>query len=133
MLCRRARKCLELIRQLFPICRSMTGNGLRRSLAKLGELLPLSTHEMPTGTEVFDWTVPREWNIRDAYIKDGAGRRVVDFKRNNLHVVNYRAPVNARMSLKRGDSSPDHNGLASRARPSSTPKTEGEKRWREQL
>jgi aminopeptidase-like protein len=91
---------LELIRELFPICRSVTGNGLRRSLAKLGELVPLSTHEIPTGTEVFDWTVPKEWNIRDAYIKDGAGRRVVDFKQNNLHVVNYSAPVNARMSLK---------------------------------
>jgi aminopeptidase-like protein len=91
---------LELIRELFPICRSITGNELRRSLAKLGELLPLSTHEIATGTEVFDWTVPREWNIRDAYIKDGAGRRVVDFKKNNLHVLNYSAPVNARMSLK---------------------------------
>ena len=91
---------LELIRELFPICRSITGNGLRRSLAKLGELLPLATHEVATGTEVFDWTVPKEWNIRDAYIKDAAGRRVVDFKQNNLHVVNYSAPVNARMSLK---------------------------------
>jgi aminopeptidase-like protein len=91
---------LELIRELFPICRSITGNGLRRSLAKLDQLLPLSTHEIPTGTEVFDWTVPKEWNIRDAYIKDGAGRRLVDFKKNNLHVVNYSAPINARMSLK---------------------------------
>lgn len=90
---------LELIRELYPICRSITGDGLRRSLAKLAELVPLATHEIATGTEVFDWTVPKEWNIRDAYIKDSAGRRVVDFQRNNLHVVNYSAPVSAHMSL----------------------------------
>ena len=90
---------LKLIRELFPICRSITGNGLRQSLAKLGELLPLSIHEIASGTEVFDWTIPKEWNIRDAYIKDSAGQRVVDFQRNNLHVVNYSAPISARMSL----------------------------------
>jgi aminopeptidase-like protein len=88
-----------LIRQLFPICRSITGDGTRQSLAKLGESLPLTIHEVETGTEVFDWTIPKEWNIRDAYIKDSSGHRVVDFQQNNLHVVNYSAPVNARMSL----------------------------------
>jgi len=91
---------LGLIRELYPICRSITGDGLRQSLAKLAELIPLATHEIPTGTEIFDWTVPNEWNIRDAYIKDAAGRRVVDFQQNNLHVVNYSAPVSARMSLE---------------------------------
>jgi aminopeptidase-like protein len=90
---------LKLIRELFPICRSITGNGLRQSLAKLRELLPLSIHEIASGTEVFDWTIPKEWNIRDAYIKDSTGHRVVDFRQNNLHVVNYSAPVSARMSL----------------------------------
>jgi aminopeptidase-like protein len=90
---------IALIRELFPICRSITGDGLRQSLAKLGEFFPLTTHEVATGTEVFDWTVPKEWNIRDAYIKDSSERRVVDFRQNNLHVVNYSMPVSARMSL----------------------------------
>jgi aminopeptidase-like protein len=90
---------VALIRELFPICRSISGEGLRRSLAKLDELLPLTMHEVATGTELFDWTVPKEWNIRDAYLKDSSGRRVVDFQQNNLHVVNYSAPVSARMSL----------------------------------
>ena len=93
------RKMLELIGELFPICRSITGEGLRQSLKRVGELIPLATHEVPTGTQVFDWTVPKEWNIADAYIKDRDGRRIVDFRDNNLHVVNYSAPVNARLSL----------------------------------
>jgi aminopeptidase-like protein len=102
----------ELIRELFPICRSISGAGLRRSLARLGDLIPLVNHEIATGTQVFDWTIPKEWNIRDAYIKDAAGRRVIDFQESNLHVVNYSAPVNSRMSLSellpRLHSLPDH-------------------------
>jgi aminopeptidase-like protein len=102
----------ELIRELFPICRSISGGGLRRSLARLGDLIPLVNHEIATGTQVFDWTIPKEWNIRDAYIKDAAGRRVIDFQESNLHVVNYSAPVNSRMSLSellpRLHSLPDH-------------------------
>jgi aminopeptidase-like protein len=90
---------LGWIRELFPICRSITGDGVRQSLAKIARLVPLAIQETPTGAEVFDWTIPREWNIRDAYIKDEAGRRVVDFQENNLHVVNYSTPINACMSL----------------------------------
>ena len=94
-----AARMIELICELFPLCRSITGDGLRQSLFRLGELIPLETHEVASGTQVFDWTIPKEWNIQDGYIKDAEGRRVVDFRVNNLHVVNYSGPVNARMSL----------------------------------
>jgi aminopeptidase-like protein len=84
---------------LYPICRSITGDGIRRTFAMIQERIPLQISEVPTGTEVFDWTVPKEWNIRDAYIKDASGKRVVDFQQCNLHVLNYSTPVNATMSL----------------------------------
>lgn len=85
--------------ELYPICRSITGDGIRRTLASIGERIPLKLCEVPTGTAVFDWTVPKEWNIRDAYIKDASGRRVVDFLQCNLHVMNYSVPVHATMPL----------------------------------
>ncbi|HMQ31275.1 MAG TPA: DUF4910 domain-containing protein [Chloroflexaceae bacterium] len=88
-----------LVAELFPLCRSITGDGLRATLRRVGELIPLAMHEVPSGTPVFDWTVPKEWNIRDAYIADGRGERVVDFRRSNLHVVGYSTPVRRRMSL----------------------------------
>jgi aminopeptidase-like protein len=85
--------------ELYPICRSITGNGLRQTLGMIGQRIPLQTYEVPTGTPVFDWTVPKEWNVRDAYIKDPRGNRVVDFQRSNLHVLNYSVPVRASMQL----------------------------------
>jgi aminopeptidase-like protein len=88
-----------LIRDLYPICRSITGDGLRQTLARLQKEIPLQVHEVPSGTEVFDWTVPREWNIRDAYVKNSRGERVIDFQRHNLHVMSYSVPVRCKMSL----------------------------------
>jgi aminopeptidase-like protein len=87
----------RLISELYPICRSITGDGLRQTLRRLQEQIRLELSEVPTGTQVFDWTVPKEWNIRDAYVKNAQGERVVDFQKSNLHVVNYSVPVNRRM------------------------------------
>jgi aminopeptidase-like protein len=89
-----------MVAELFPICRSITGNGLRETLRRVGQRIPLQIHEVATGTQVLDWTVPREWNIRDAYVKNSHGQRVVDFQESNLHVVNYSIPVRAKLSLK---------------------------------
>src|SRR5690242_12082612 len=89
----------RLITDLYPICRSITGDGLRSTLEIIGRYIALRIHEVPSGTPVFDWTVPNEWNIRDAYVKDSKGKRVIDFHESNLHVVNYSVPVKARMSL----------------------------------
>ena len=77
----------DLIKELYPICRSITGNGIRQTLQIIQRRIPLSIHEVPSGTQVFDWTVPKEWNIRDAFIKNPQGEKVVDFAKSNLHVV----------------------------------------------
>ena len=92
-------KEIDLIEKLFPICRSITGNGVRQSLQILQEIIPLEIVEIPTGTEVFDWKIPKEWNITDAYIKDQSGNKVVDFQANNLHVLSYSTPVGQTISL----------------------------------
>ena len=87
------------LKRLFPICRSITGNSNRETLRILQEIVPLSVHEVPTGTQVYDWTIPDEWNIRDAWIKDSTGEKVIDFQKSNLHVVNYSIPIHDRMNL----------------------------------
>ncbi len=86
-------------RELYPICRSITGAGTRATLDAISCLVPLERFEVPTGTQVFDWDVPREWNIRDAWIKNAAGEKVVDFQRHSLHVMSYSTPIRARMQL----------------------------------
>ena len=87
-----------LIRKLYPICRSITGNGVRQTLRILQERMPLTIHEVRSGTRVFDWTVPKEWNIESAFIKNSRGEKIVDFADCNLHVVGYSVPVKRRMS-----------------------------------
>jgi aminopeptidase-like protein len=88
-----------LASDIFPICRSITGDGVRATLGHLSRHIDLEVHEVPSGTKVFDWTIPREWNITDAYIKAESGERVVDFRRSNLHVLQYSTPVRAKMRL----------------------------------
>ncbi|MFG2660991.1 DUF4910 domain-containing protein [Streptomyces sp. NPDC048425] len=89
----------ELVERLYPLCRSITGDGVRATLDIVNEYVPLQVHEVPTGTQVLDWTVPQEWNIRDAYVADPAGNRVVDFAASSLHVLGYSVPVSRTMPL----------------------------------
>lgn len=103
-----------LVRELFPLCRSITGPGTRATLDAIARFVPLQRHEVPTGTQVFDWEVPREWVIREAWVANAAGERVIDFARHNLHVMNYSVPVRKRMHLAELrahlHSLPDHPG-----------------------
>jgi len=106
------RELHQFAAKLYPICRSITGNGIRQSLKMIQERIPMEILEVPSGTQVFDWIVPKEWNIKDAFIKDSTGRCVVDFKKCNLHVVNYSTPIRAKLPLselkKRIHSIPSH-------------------------
>ena len=90
---------LRLMADLFPICRSITGAGARETLGILKRHIPIEVHEVPSGTRVFDWTVPKEWNIRDAYVRNSRGEKVIDFRRSNLQVVSYSVPVRKTMPL----------------------------------
>jgi len=93
-------KMMDLISGLFPICRSITGNGVRETLQTLKTIIPLEIIEVPSGTKVLDWEVPKEWNIREAYINNSSGEKIIDFKTLNLHVLNYSTPINQTMGLK---------------------------------
>src|SRR6185295_9424454 len=95
-----AAEAMAAMAEMYPICRSITGNGVRRTLDLLERIVPLERHEVPTGTAVFDWEIPREWNIRDAWIADSSGRRLVDFQAHSLHVMSYSTPVRLTMSLE---------------------------------
>lgn len=94
-----ARGLYRFAEELYPICRSITGEGLRHTLRQIQKRIPLAIQEVPSGTPVFDWTVPKEWNVRDAYVKDRTGKRVIDFQKSNLHVLNYSTPVQAVLPL----------------------------------
>ncbi len=89
-----------LVERLYPFPRSITGTGVRETLKVLQEFIPLEIHEVPSGTEVFDWVVPDEWNVKEAYIKNAAGERIVDFRESNLQLVHYSVPMHERMGLQ---------------------------------
>lgn len=88
-----------LISEMFPICRSITGNGVRQTLDMIKKFIPIEVHEVPSGTKVYDWEVPKEWNIKNAYIKNSRGEEIVKFENCNLHVLNYSIPVQKKITL----------------------------------
>lgn len=89
----------RLIERMYPICRSITGNGVRETLNILSEVIPIEVREIPSGKKVLDWEVPPEWNIKDGWIKNEMGEKLVDFKKLNLHVLNYSVPVDKKVTL----------------------------------
>lgn len=94
------RDMYKLCDKMFPYCRSITGDGVRQTLNALREVVPeITVHEVPSGTKAFDWTVPKEWRIRDAWIKNSKGEKILDFKKHNLHVVGYSTPVDKKVDL----------------------------------
>lgn len=95
----RGQRLHEFAAELYPICRSITGDGIRQTLQSIGLRIPLRVTEIPSGTSAFDWTVPKEWNIRDAYVRAPDGSKVIDFQKSSLHVLNYSVPIHATMPL----------------------------------
>ena len=94
------KKMYDLMNVLFPICRSITGNGVRKTLEIISKEIPMEIHEVKTGEKIFDWEIPKEWNINDAYIKTSNGEKIIDFQKLNLHVVSYSKPIHKEISLK---------------------------------
>ena len=92
---------IDWAKDLFPICRSITGEGTRKTLSYFEKLNPeFKRLKFRTGQKVFDWVIPKEWNIRDAFIKDENGNRIVDFNQSNLHVVSYSLPIHKRIQFE---------------------------------
>lgn len=91
------REAYALVERLYPFCRSLTGEGVRQTLRALQDYVPLTIHEVPSGTRAYDWVVPNEWTVRDAYVLDGRGRKVIDLRSSNLHLMGYSAPIDARV------------------------------------
>ena len=89
----------SFFKRLFPIPRSILGEGFRKSLDILGEIVDLNIKKIRSGTKVLDWTVPLEWHIEDAYIITPSGKKIADFKKNNLSVVNYSVPIDKKIDL----------------------------------
>ena len=89
----------DVIKELYPICRSITGKGLRESLEIISKKISLNIHDISTGTQVFDWTIPKEWNINDGYVIDPNNKKIIDFKKSNLHILNYSTPINKTISF----------------------------------
>jgi len=89
----------KLLHELYPITRSITGNGNRESLKILQDIIPLDIIEYPSGQKVYDWTIPKEWNIKDAWIKNSKGEKVIDFKNSNLHIVSYSKEISSKLKL----------------------------------
>lgn len=88
-----------IAKEIFPFCRSITGNGVRETHKVLKKYLPeITTYEVPSGTKVFDWTIPNEWNCKGGYIEDESGKKIVDFTDTNLHIMGYSLPVNEWMT-----------------------------------
>jgi len=90
----------RFIEELYPICRSITGEGTRETLRRIALQIPIGIHEVASGTKAFDWAVPKEWNVRDAYVRNEAGDRVIDFRKSNLHLLNYSMPFQGKVSLE---------------------------------
>ena len=89
----------ELIKELYPLCRSITGNGVRTTHDIIRKRVQIQTHEIASGTKVYDWVVPKEWNIDDAYLISPEGKKIIDFKKSNLHVVSYSVPIKTKLPL----------------------------------
>jgi aminopeptidase-like protein len=93
----------KLIEKLYPICRSITGDGVKETLNIIKEIIPINIKEIESKTKVFDWEVPLEWNIKDAYVKNSKGEKVIDFKQHNLHILNYSVPFKGKVSFNELD------------------------------